>query len=136
MINENSYQYWPFPVDEAVRQLPEVAQKIEFLAGVYSDGFKAFQEVPGESLYGAMSETRSGEIIQRSFRGNRWELRLSENLERRLVAFVTDFDIAGKALRAWLNGQSEIKVLEDIREYLTLLSGLKNSYTLYTPKDK
>jgi hypothetical protein len=136
MTGKDSYRYWPFQVEAEVRQLPEVAEKVEFLEGIYSDGFKAFQEVPGESFYGALSETRSGEIIQRSFRNNRWELRLSENFERRLVAFVTDFSVAGKALRAWLNGRSVDEILQDIREYLTLLSGVKDSYTIFSSDDK
>jgi hypothetical protein len=132
----NNYQYWPFPVSTEERQLSEELEKLEFLESIYSDGFKSYREVPGESLYGAKSNTHSGIIIQRSFKNNRWELRLNENIERRLVAFVTDFRIAGKALRAWLNGKSMSDILIDVSEYLINVSGTEGGYTVYDPKDE
>jgi hypothetical protein len=136
MTKTDHYQYWPFPVSETDKQSLEEAEKIEFLKSAYFDGFKAYREVPGESLYGAKSNTRSGIIVQRSFRNNRWEFRLDENIERRLIAFVTDFRIAGTALKDWLNGRSVNEILIDIKEYLIISPGTKGGYTVYDPKDE
>jgi hypothetical protein len=133
--DQRGNRYWPFPVGETDRLFPELAEKIEFLEGVYSDGFKAYWALPEQSIYGASSKTRSGMIVQRG-RKNRWEFRLDENIEQRLTAFITDFEVAGTAVRAWLNGRSVNDILEDIKEYLTLLSGLKTSYTVYDKKDE
>jgi hypothetical protein len=136
-MTSRHYQYWPFPVgEEEERKLPEYAELIEFFEGIYSDDFKVYWELPGESFYGAKAETRSGEIIQRSFTKSRWELNLSEKLRPRLTAFVDDFRTAGIALRGWLNGQSVTDILEGINEHLTLLSGLKSSYTIYDSKNE
>jgi hypothetical protein len=136
-MTSNHYQYWPFPIDEKEeRRLPNYAELVEFFEGIYSDGFKVYWELPGESFYGAEAEARSGEIIQRSFTKSRWELNLSEKLRPQLTAFVDDFRIAGIALRIWLNGQSANDILEDISEHLTLLSGQKSSYTIYDPKNE
>lgn len=131
------HQYWPFSVgEEEERKLPEYAELIEFFKGIHSDGFKVYWELPGESLYGAKGETRSGEIIQRSFTKSRWEINLSEKFRPRFTAFVDDFRTAGIALRSWLNGQSTTNILEDVNEHLTLLSGLKSSYTIYDTEDE
>jgi hypothetical protein len=136
MPSRNYYQYWSFTISEEDRKLPKYNELIEFFESIDSDGFKVYWELPGESLYGAKAETRSGEIIQRSFTNNRWELSLSEKLRPRLTAFVSDFRAAGIALRGWLNGQSVNDILEDINEHLTLLSGLKSTHTIYDPKDE
>jgi hypothetical protein len=137
MTSKSSYQYWPFTVDEKEeRKLPDYAELIEFFEGIHSDGFKVYWQLPGESLYGAKAEARSGEIIQRSFTKSRWEIDLSEGLKPRLTAFVDDFRTAGIALRDWLNGQSVNNIIENINENLTLLSGLKSSYTIYNSEDE
>jgi hypothetical protein len=136
-MTKNDYQYWPFPIDEKEeRKLPNYAELVEFFEGIHSDGFKVYWELPGESFYGAEAESRSGEIIQRSFTKSRWELNLSEKLRPRLTAFVDDFRTAGIALRVWLNGQAVNDILEDINEHLTLLSGLESSYTIHVPENK
>jgi hypothetical protein len=136
-MTSNYYQYWPFPIgEEEERKFPDHAELIDFFTGIYSDGFKVYWQLPGESLYGAKAETRSGEIIQRSFTKSRWEINLSEELRPRLTAFVDDFRTAGIALRDWLNGQSVNDIIEDIKENLILLAGLKNSYTIYELEDR
>jgi hypothetical protein len=136
MTDSNQYcQYWPFFVSEEEKQLPEEAAKIEFLENVYADGFEAYRDSGGLDCYGAKSKTRSGVILQRA-RKNLWEFRLydlndtDESVDRKLTAFVTDFRVAGSALRVWLNGQSESNILEKVNEYLVIPPGLKYSYTL------
>jgi hypothetical protein len=134
------FQYWPFPVSEEEKQLPEEAVKIEFLESVYSDGFKAYRDCGGLDCYGAKSKSRSGVILQRA-RRNRWEFRLydlndNENVDRRLTAFVTDFRVAGTALRTWLNERSVNDILNDINGYLTVPPGLDGSYTVHDAKSQ
>ena len=126
--------YWPFPVSEEDRQSYELAEKIEFLESIYSDGFKAYWALPEQSIYGASSPSRSGMIVQRG-RKNKWEFRLDENLKQTSTAFVDDFKVASKALRGWLNGQTLDEILEEIKDNLTLLPGLKTSYTIYRAEE-
>jgi hypothetical protein len=47
---------------------------------------------------------------------------------------MTDFEVAGTALRAWLKGRSLDDTLEDIKEYLTIPLGFNESYTIYEAK--
>jgi hypothetical protein len=136
MINSNQhYQYWPFPVSKEEEQSPEEALKIEFLESVYSDGFKAYRAPGGLDCYGAKSDLRSGVIMQRA-RKNRWEFRLydikgNESIDRRFTAFVTDFRVAGTALRTWLKERRISDILNDINGYLTVPPGLERSYTVH-----
>jgi hypothetical protein len=123
------YQYWPFPISEGEKQSPEAIEKIEFLEDTYSDGFTAYREPEKLDYYVAQSESRAGCIMQRG-RRNRWELNLSGS-DPHLTAYVTNFRVAGKAVRAWLHEQPVSKILEDITEYLTVPPGAKSSYTLY-----
>jgi len=42
----------PFPVSEEERQIPEQAEKLDFLQDEYSDGFESYQAVRGLDDYG------------------------------------------------------------------------------------
>jgi hypothetical protein len=130
MTQTDNDQYWPFQISEEDNQLPEKAEKIEFLESTYSEGFEAYRESGGLDFYGAKSKSRSGYIMQRA-RRNRWEFVLSENGDERLTAFVTNFKVAGTAVRAWLNERSVSDILDDVNGYLTIPPGLKFSYAVY-----
>jgi hypothetical protein len=135
MDSNQHYQYWPFLVSKEEEQSPEEAVKIEFLESIYSDGFKAYRDPGGLDCYGAKSNSRSGVIMQRA-RKNRWEFRLYDlddngSVDRRLTAFVTDFRVAGTALRTWLNERCISDILDDINGYLTVPPGLECSYTVH-----
>jgi hypothetical protein len=121
-------QYWPFLVSEEDRQRPEEAEKIEFLESVYANGFKVYRMCEEQVRYTAISQSHVGHI-QAMERGNSWRLTLSGD-EQRLMAFVTDFKIAGSAVKAWLNGRAISDILEDIKEYLTIPPKYKFSYKL------
>jgi hypothetical protein len=142
MITDNNQtcQYWPFPINEAEKQLPEEAVKIEFLESAYLDGFQSYRDSGGLDCYGAKSESRSGVILQRA-RKNRWEFRLynlgkNEKVDRQFTAFVTDFRVAGIALRTWLNERSISDIIDNISEYLTVPPGLECSYTIHDAKSQ
>jgi hypothetical protein len=111
------YQYWPFPVSEEERQIPEQDEKLKFLESAYSDGFESYRTFQGLDNYGANSKSRSVYILQRG-RKNRWEFLLSEDSNLCLSALVNDFGIAGEAVRAWLNEGSTIDIIDDINKYL------------------
>jgi hypothetical protein len=121
-------QYWPFPVSEKDRQRPEEAEKREFLESVYADGFKVYRMCKEQVRYTANAQSRTGHI-QAMERGNCWRLTLSGD-EQRFMAFMTDFKIAGAAVRAWLHGRAVSDILEDIKEYLTIPPKYKFSHTL------
>jgi hypothetical protein len=126
----SNHQYWPFPVDNQKEKSVEDTEKIKFLQNIYLDGFKAYQEMGQWDEYGAESVSRLGSIIRRGIR-NRWELRLSEKAGGpELTAFVTEFRIAGTAVKSWLNGRSLIDILNDISKYLFVPSKKGTSYTL------
>ncbi|MEE3719722.1 hypothetical protein V2H45_23555 [Tumidithrix elongata RA019] len=117
MTSTNDYQYWPFPVSEEERQIPEQAEKLDFLQDAYLDGFESYRAVRGMDDYGANSELRSGYILQRG-RQNRWEFLLGEGNKTRFSALVTSFKVAGAGVRAWLSGRTTSDILEDVKEYL------------------
>ncbi len=131
MTSTDRYQYWPFPISEEERQIPEQAEKLDFLQDAYSDGFQSYREVRGLDNYGAYSESRSGCILQRG-RKNRWEFLLHEGDETCFSALVTTFKVAGAAVRAWLNGRTTQEILEDVKEYL--ISPPSNIWT--NPKNR
>jgi hypothetical protein len=116
VTSTDRYQYWPFPISEEERQIPEQAEKLDFLQDAYSDGFQSYREVRGLDNYGAYSESRSGCILQRG-RKNRWQLLLHEGDETCFSVLVSTFKVAGAAVRAWLNGRTTKEILEDVKEY-------------------
>ncbi len=113
---DDRYQHWPFPISEEERQIPEQAQKLDFLQDAYSDGFQSYRAVCGLDNYCAYSESRGGYILQRG-RKNRWEFLLHEGDEICFSVLVTSFKVAGAAVRAWLNGRTREEILEDVKEY-------------------
>jgi hypothetical protein len=129
------YQYWPFPVNEEDRQRSGIAEKIEFLESIYSDGFEAYQDPKSPTYYVGKSKVRAGSILERGTR-DRWSLSLTESIEPRLTALVTNFSVAGTAVRNWLNGYSASEILNDINSYLISSSKSDNVYTIYDPDDE
>ena len=117
MTSTDRYQYWPFPISEEERQIPEQAEKLDFLQDVYSDGFQCYRAVRGLDNYCAYSESRTGIILQRGPK-TRWQLLLHEGEETCFSALVTTFKVAGTAVRAWLDGRTTNEILEDVKEYL------------------
>jgi hypothetical protein len=129
------YHYWPFPVSEEDRRLPKVAEKIEFLEGIYSDGFDAYQDANSPTYYVGKSKFRAGSILERGTR-NRWSLSLTEGIELRLTALVNSFSVSGTAVRHWLNGFTVGEILHDINQDLVVSSKSESSYTVYDPEDE
>jgi hypothetical protein len=126
-----NFQYWPFPVSDEEKQSPEKIVKIKFLENAYSEGFEAYREPPDKlDYYVACSKSRTGCIVQRGIR-NRWEFTLSEYIETRFTAYVTEFRIAGEAVRAWLNGGTVNEIFDNIKDHLAVLSGAQSSYKVY-----
>ncbi|TYQ30101.1 hypothetical protein [Pseudanabaena sp. UWO310] len=135
MTSTNDYQFWPFPVSEEERQIPEQAEKLDFLQDVYSDGFESYRAVHGLDDYGANSESRSGYILQRG-RKNRWEFLLLEGGDILFSALVNCFKVAGAALRAWLSGRTTNDILENVKEYLISPPRLEDSWKRGIKKTK
>jgi hypothetical protein len=127
--NDPSFRRWPFPVSEEDRKSPEIAEKIEFLESVYSDGFEAYW-LPLAYECGASSQSRRGEIIQTSQK-NIWELRLHERSDLLLIAYVHGLRAAGLAVKVWLNGESVDKVLKDMSDSLMIPSGTDYSHKIF-----
>ncbi len=121
-------QHWPFPVSEGDSQRPEEIEKIEFLERAYSEGFDVYRVCREEVRYTATSPLGVGHI-EKQKRGNCWQLRVSGGGQQ-LMAFVTEFRVAGAAVRACLNGQSVSDILEDINEYLIIPPKSTCSYRL------
>jgi hypothetical protein len=127
------FQYWPFPVSEMDKQLPESMEQIKFFESVYLDGFEAYRDPPDRPdccVVLSKAKLRTGTILQRG-RRNRWEFLLTESLETRLTAYVTEFRIAGEAVRKWLNGGTVSEILEDIHNYLAPRAEPQSSYKVY-----
>lgn len=125
-MTTNANEYWPFPVSEEDKQWPEMIEKIAFLEQVSSEGFKGYRS--GINDYGAESTTHDGVIIERGRK--RWEFRLSDNGNRQLSGFVSEFVVAGKALASWLKGASVDEILSDVRNELVVPPGTSASYTI------
>jgi hypothetical protein len=117
MANNANYEYWPFSVSQDEKLLPEQAEKLEFLESAYLDGFESYRAVQGLDDYGAKSTSRSGYILQRG-RKNRWEFLLWQGDKIKFSALVTNFKVAGIAVRAWLNEQAISEIIETINEHL------------------
>jgi hypothetical protein len=121
-------QYWPFPFCEEEKQRSELIEKIDFLQSAYLDGFKAYRDTQKQVRYGAKSQSREG-YIQKAEKGNLWEFKLLDIDQEHFRALVTDFVIAGQAVKMWLSGRSINDVFEIINNYLAIPSGLQASYT-------
>jgi hypothetical protein len=126
---DSSIQIWPFLVDKEDSQKPEVAEKIEFLKDTHAKGFEAYW-LPKAYEYGSSSPSRSGCIVQLTHKSI-WELRLHENSNQRLTAFIKDFQMAGIAIVAWLDGHSVEEIFKDIDKYLIAPPELGYSHKIY-----
>lgn len=100
--------------------------KVTFLKTRYDDGYESFRF--GINDYGARSKEREGCILERG--RNRWEIRLAQGNERRLLAFVSDFSVAGGAVRQWLAGACAKGIAQNISSCLVTPPGAKASHVI------
>ena len=129
-----NFQYWPFPVSEIEKSIPEEAEKIEFLKSAYLEGFDVYRDFKGDSYYCARFEARVGDITRRG--KTRWQIQLHEGIEERLFAYVTEFKVAGEAVKAWLTGCPLNEITEYVSKYLTSRASLESSINVYDPNDE
>jgi hypothetical protein len=120
------YDYWPFAVATADASMPQEDDKVTFLKAAYDDGYESFRF--GINDYGARSKEREGCILERG--RNRWEIRLAQGNERRLLAFVNDFSVAGQAVKRWLVGASAKEIVQNISSSLVSPPGAKASHII------
>ncbi len=118
------YDYWPFAVATAAPVAFPEDDKVTFLKAAYDDGYESFRF--GINDYGARSKEREGCILERG--RNRWEIRLAQGNERRLLAFVNNFSVAGHAVKRWLAGERAEQIVRDISSSLMTPSGAKASH--------
>ena len=119
-------EFWPFSVSEEDLQWPEMQEKVRFLEDATNVGCHAFRF--GINNYGATQGKRSGVILERG--RNRWELRLSMNDNRRLLAYVSSFPNAGEALVRWCKGDEPEGILLKIRDQLIVPPGATASHVI------
>lgn len=120
------YEYWPFSVPTAGAAVCQDDDKVTFLKAAYNDGYESFRF--GINDYGARSKEREGCILERG--RNRWEVRLAQGKDRRLLAFVNDFPVAGKAVKRWLDGACAKEIVQNISSSLVTPPGAKSSHVL------
>jgi hypothetical protein len=124
-------EYWPFAGETAYDCLSLAPEELAFLESTTRDGFQAFRF--GINDYGAKSSTREGCILERG--RMRWEIRLTEGEDRRLLAYVAEFRAAGIAVTEWLRGSCVQEILMVIRDDLITPPGTKSSYTILKEAD-
>lgn len=120
------YDYWPFSVATADASVSQEDDKIVFLKSAYDDGYESFRF--GINDYGARTKEREGCILERG--RNRWELRLAQGNERRLLAFVDDFSAAGEAVKQWLAGKCAKDIVQILSSTLVTPPGAKASHVI------
>ncbi len=124
-------EYWPFTRDTAYGCFSPAPEELVFLESTTRSGFQAFRF--GINNYGAKSSTREGCILERG--RMRWEIRLAEGEERRLLAYVAEFRAAGDAVIEWLRGSCVPEILMVIHDHLITPPGTKYSYTILNEAD-
>jgi len=120
------YDYWPFPVATADAAVSQKDDKVLFLKSAYDDGYESFRF--GINDYGARSKEREGCMLERG--RNRWEIRLAEGQQRRLLAFVNSFSAAGEAVKQWLGGACAKEIAQNISSSLVTPPGAKASHII------
>ncbi|MCR9295111.1 MAG: hypothetical protein NXI32_20530, partial [bacterium] len=118
--------YWPFAVATRDAGVSQQDDKVAFLKSAYDDGYESFRF--GINDYGARSKEREGCILERG--RNRWEIRLAEDQERRLQAFVNAFSAAGQAVKQWLGGACAKEIAQNISSSLVIPPGAKASHVI------
>jgi hypothetical protein len=119
-------EFWPFNVSKEDLQWPEMVEKVRFLEDATNSGCRAFRF--GVNNYGARHGKRSGVILERG--RNRWEMRLSFDDNRRLLAYLSAFPNAGDALLRWCNGDELLSILSVIRDQLIVPPGATASHVI------
>jgi hypothetical protein len=125
-VPTTAIQYWPFEVPPAETRTAQEHREIGFLQRATTRGFLAYRF--GINDFGARHANREGCILERG--RTRWEVRLAEAEERALLAYLSDFDVAGAAICDWLEGKNAEHILADISEHLVKMPGAKASYSL------
>lgn len=120
------YDYWPFPVATADAAVSQEDDKVVFLKSAFEDGYESFRF--GINDYGARSHEREGCILERG--RNRWEVRLAQGNERRLLAFVNAFTAAGEAVKQWLGGACAKEIVRNLASSLVIPPGAKASHII------
>lgn len=120
------YDYWPFAVATGDAGVSQEDDKVAFLKSAYDDGYESFRF--GVNDYGARSKDREGCILERG--RNRWEIRLAEGPQRRLLAFVNAFSAAGQAVKQWLGGACVKEIAQNISRSLVIPPGAKASHVI------
>jgi hypothetical protein len=119
------FHYWPFGVPPPLNRSLQEAFQVQFLQAAHEKGFRAFKF--GINDYGARSNNREGCILERG--RTRWEIRLAEESNRVLAAYVDDFACAGLAVQHWLEGRSAKEIVGDLSGHLVTPPGAKASHT-------
>jgi len=102
-------EFWPFPVSRQELEWPEMQEKVRFLENATQEGCRAFRF--GVNNYGVNRDYRTCVVLERG--RNRWEIRLSLDEKRQLLAYLSDFSGAGKSLLLWCNGDNVRCILND-----------------------
>jgi hypothetical protein len=130
-MNMTEQEVWPFNVSKDDLRWPEMVDKIRFLEDATNSGCRAFRF--GINNYGARQGKRSGVILERG--RNRWELRLSVDDNRRLLAYLSSFPSAGEALLRWCNGDELQGILAVVRDQLIVPPGASASHVIEDSED-
>ena len=125
-MSTSNYEYWPFGSRADDSRLMVGTEKVAFLEAATQSGYAAFRF--GINDFGARSKERVGCILERGRK--RWEIRLAEGEHRRLLAYVGDFDSAGRAVKEWLDGLCAKEIVGNTQDHLITPPGAKSSYVI------